>query len=451
MRGSGSPRRRYDREIVRLAVPATLALAAEPLYILADTAIVGRLGTPQLGGLAVAAGLLLGVHSLFLFLAYGTTATVGRLLGAGDDAGAAGAGVQGLWLGVGLGTALAVVGLILAGPVVTLMGGSGPVRPYALTYLRISLVGVPALLVTMAATGYLRGLQELRTTVILAMSSAVANLGLEIVFVLGLGLGVAGSAWSTVAVQMVVAAVCARIILRSARRLGVPFRPQGTALRRLARLSRDLVIRSAALRMSMIVATAVAARISVVSLGAHQIAFELWSFLALVLDGLAIAAQASIGRRLGGGDTEGARAIGRRMIELGVVLGVVLGVAILLLRPWLPGLFTEDAEVRSLTAFLLVWVALFQAVNAAVFVLDGILIGAGDMRFLAWAMVLAAAVFLPAALAVLLLDLGIGWLWAALSLLMVTRLAFMAWRFSGDAWAVPGAVAPSARRRPATS
>ena len=439
----GSARRRYDREIVRLAVPATLALAAEPLYILADTAIVGRLGTPQLGGLAVAASLLLGVHSLFLFLAYGTTATVGRLIGAGDEAGAAGAGVQGLWLGIGLGAALAVVGLVLAEPLVSLMGGSEPVRPYALTYLRISLVGVPALLVTMAATGYLRGLQELRTTVILAMASAVANLVLEVVLVLGLGLGVAGSAWSTVAVQVVVAAVCARLILRSARRLGVSLGPEGTALRRLARLSRNLVVRSAALRLSIILATAVAARIGVVALGAHQVALELWSFLALVLDGLAIAAQASVGRRLGSGDTEGARAIGRRMIELGVLLGVVLGTAILLLRPWLPALFTEDDGVRDVTAFLLLWVALFQPLNAAVFVLHGILIGSGDMRFLAWSMALAAATFVPAVAAVLVLDLGIGWLWAAITLLMVTRLAFVAWRFSGGAWAVPGAVAPS--------
>jgi putative MATE family efflux protein len=428
-----------DREILRLALPALGALAAEPLYVLADTAVVARMGTPQLGGLAIASTLLLTGAALFVFLAYGTTASVARLLGAGQDQAAAHEGVQGLWLAALLGTAVAVVTAIAAPALVDVMGAAGEVRGHALVYLRISLIGLPALLVTFAGTGYLRGLQDTRTPLVVTVVAVAANLALELVLVYGLDQGIGASAASTVVAQGGAAGVYVARVTRDVRARRVGVAPDPAALRRLARVGWELFVRTAALRLSLTLGTAVAARSGTAALGAHQIAFELWSFLALVLDAVAIAGQALVGRLLGAGDAGGARAAGRRMLWWGLVAGAVAGVAIAALRGVLPRLFTDDAAVVAVCATLLVVVAALQPVNALVFVLDGVLIGAGDLRFLARAMVLAAAVFVPAALAVLALDLGVVWLWGAIGLLMAARLAALGARFAGPAWQVTGA------------
>jgi putative MATE family efflux protein len=313
------------------------------------------------------------------------------------------------------------------------------VRPHALTYLRISLLGVPALLVALAGAGYLRGLQDTRTTMLVAAGGAGANLALEVVLVLSLSFGVAGSAWSTVAVQLVVAAVYARRVVGAAAALGVAWRPDLGALRQQAGLGRDLFVRTVALRLSLTLATAVAARSGLADLGAHAVAFELWSFLALVLDGLAIAGQAMVGRLLGAGDGDGARAAGRRLLLWGAGVGLAIGLPVAAASGVLPDLFTDDPAVVRRAADLLLVVALLQPVNGLVFVLDGILIGAGDLRFLAAAMVGAAALFVPTAGLVLALDLGLAGLWAAIALLMVTRLLALGRRFTGERWIVVGA------------
>jgi MATE family, multidrug efflux pump len=429
----------YDREIARLALPAFGALIAEPVYVLSDTAVVGHLGTPQLGGLAVASSVLLSLYAVFIFLAYGTTAAVSRLLGAGHEREAAHQAVQSMWLALLIGVGVAVMGLALSGPLVDWMGADGAVRVNALVYLRISLVGVPAMLLVLAGTGYLRGLQDTRTPLVVAIGTAVGNLLIEIVLIYGLGQGIGASALATVLAQTTAAAVYVRHVGRAARHQGADLTPHPASLAALARVGRDLLIRTAALRAALVVATAVAARLGTVDVAAHEVAFAIWSFLALGLDAIAIAGQAMVGRALGAGDGAGARSAGRRMIEWGVALGVLVGVLVAALRTVLPHLFTDDADVLALASFLLVWVAALQPLNAVAFVLDGVLIGAGDMRFLAWAMVLAAAVFIPAALAVLGLDAGIGWLWASLGLLMLTRAATLLARFASDRWVVLGA------------
>jgi MATE family, multidrug efflux pump len=428
-----------DREIARLAVPAFGALIAEPLYVLTDTAVVGHLGTPQLAGLAVASSVLLTLYAVFIFLAYGTTAAVSRLLGAGDEREAAHQAVQSMWLALFIGLALIVVGLALSGPLVGWMGAEGAVRTNALVYLRISLAGVPAMLVVLAGAGYLRGLQDTRTPLAVATGTAAANLVLEVVLIYGFGQGIGASALATVLAQAAGAAVYVHRVGWAARRSGADLAPHPASLVALARVGRDLLVRTAALRAALVVATAVAARLGPVDVAAHQIAFEIWNVLALGLDAIAIAGQAMVGRALGAGDGRAARDAGRRMIEWGVALGALVGLLVALLRTVLPHLFTDDAEVLALAGFLLLWVAALQPVNAVAFVLDGVLIGAGDMRFLAWAMALAAAVFIPAALLVLALDAGIGWLWAALGLLMVTRSSTLLARFASDRWVVLGA------------
>ncbi|HEX6419239.1 MAG TPA: MATE family efflux transporter, partial [Acidimicrobiales bacterium] len=283
------------------------------------------------------------------------------------------------------------------------------------------------------------GLQDTRTPLAVAAGTAAVNLVVEVVLIYGLGRGIGASALATVVAQTVAAAVYLARIGRTVAVLGVGLRPHGASLRRLGAVGRDLLVRTAALRAALVVATAVATRLGTVEVAAHQIAFEVWSLLALGLDAIAIAGQAMVGRALGAGDRAGARAAGRRMIELGVALGGAAGVVVLALRTALPHVFSGDAAVVSLAAFLLAWVAVLQPVNAVAFVLDGILIGAGDMRFLAWAMAGAAAVFVPAALAVAALDAGIGWLWAALGLLMAVRAGTLLARFAGDHWLVLGA------------
>lgn len=415
------------------------ALVAEPLYVLADTAVVGRIGTTELAGLAVASAGLLTGFAVFIFLAYGTTAAVARLLGAGREDDAAGQAIQGLWLAGLIGVALAAVVAGAAGPIVAVLGAEGAVREQAEIYLRVSAFGIPFQLLSFAGVGYLRGLQDTRTPLVVAVAAAAGNLVLELVLIVGLDFGIGASALATVVAQAGTAAVFVGLIGRDAHRRAVSLRPDTTSIRRLARVGGDLFVRTIALRGSLTLLTAVAARIGAVDVAAHEVAFAVWSLLAMLTDAIAIAGQSMIGRFLGAEDADEARNVGRRMLEIGIAAGVVAAVIVLVTLPWLPGIFSDDPAVRSLAAFLLIWVAVLQPVNAVAFVLDGLLIGAGDMRFLAQAMAASAALMIPLALAVPALDLGIGWVWAALATLMVSRAVGLTWRWRTGAWAVIGA------------
>lgn len=432
-------RRRHDREIAVLAVPALGALVAEPLYVLADTAVVGRIGTTQLAGLAVASAALLTGLAVLIFLAYGTTAAVSRLLGAGRHDEAAAQAVQGLWLAGAIGVGLLAVVASAPGPIVGVLGAEGPVRTEAAVYLQISAFGIPFQLLSFAGVGYLRGLQDTRTPLAVAVAAAAGNLVLELVLVVGFDQGIGASALATVVAQAGTAAVYLRLIGRDARRRSVPLGPDPAAIRRLARVGGDLFVRTVALRGTLTVATAVAARLGAVDVAAHEVAFAVWTLFAFVLDAIAIAGQSMIGRFLGADDAASARDVGRRMLELGLGFGVISGLLVLVGRPWLPGVFTDDPAVVSLAGFLLIWVAVMQPVNAVAFVLDGLLIGAGDMRFLARAMVASAAVAVPVAGAVVVADLGIGWVWGSIAALMVCRVVTLGWRWRNGGWAVTGA------------
>jgi putative MATE family efflux protein len=431
--------REWDREIARLAIPAFGALVAEPLYLLADTAVVGHLGTDQLAGLAVAAAILLTAHALCTFLAYGTTSAVARLLGAGDEREAAHQAVQGLWLGALLGAALAALGWIFATPLIGVLTDDPSVATEAEVYLRISLPGLPALLLVLAGTGYLRGLQDTRTPLVVALVSATANLVMEVVLIYGFDQGIGASALSTVLAQWGAAAVYLRVIGRSARDLDVALAPDAPSLRRLLVVAQALVVRTLALRGSLVLATAVAARIGTEDLAAHQISFELWSAFAYALDAVAIAGQAIIGRLLGAAEVVRAGDAGRRMLQIGLGTGVVAGLLVLAGRPFLPELFSPDPAVNVLTSFLLLFVAALQPLNSVAFVLDGLLIGAGDLTYLARAMVVAALAFAAAAGLVLVLGLGIGWLWVAIGVFMSARALPLLARWRSGAWAVAGA------------
>jgi MATE family, multidrug efflux pump len=429
----------HDREILRLALPAFGALAAEPLYVLVDTAIVGRLGTKQLGGLAVAAAVLIVVFGIPNFLAYSTTGAVARRVGAGDRKAAVQQGIDGIWLGLAIGVGLTALGLLLAPVIMDVMGASSDVRQYALTYFRISVLGAPFLLLALAGAGYQRGCQDTRPTLYIALGSNAANLAIEVLFVYGLHLGIAGSAWGTVLAQVGAATAYLMIVVRDLRRYDASAKPDTQGIKTTAVIGGHLVLRTGSLLIALLATTAVASRIGDNEVAAHQIAFQIWTFLALSLDAIAIAGQAIVGRYLGAEDAARTRASANRMIELGVLAGIAIGVAVVALRTVLPSLFSGDDAVRHLAASALLVVGFMQPVNAIVFVLDGILIGAGDTRYLGLAMVVATALFLPVAWLVLVLDGGLLALWCALAWLMIARVVGMGGRYLTDAWIVTGA------------
>ncbi|MEW2630214.1 MATE family efflux transporter [Streptomyces sp. NPDC048389] len=431
--------RRHDREIIALAVPAFGALVAEPLFVMADSAIIGHLGTPQLAGLGVAAALLMTAVSVFVFLAYATTAAVARRVGAGDLQAAIRQGMDGIWLALGLGIAVVTVVLPTAPWLVGVFGASETAAPHAITYLRISSLGIPAMLIVLAATGVLRGLQDTRTPLYVAVCGFAANVGLNAGLVYGADLGIAGSAWGTVVAQCGMAAAYLVVVVRGARQHGSSLRPDAAGIRASAQAGAPLLVRTLSLRAVLLIATAVAARLGDADIAAHQIMLSLWSLMAFALDAIAIAGQAIIGRYLGAGDTTGARQACRRMVQWGVVSGVVLGVLVVASRPLVTPLFTGDPAVQdTLTPALLV-VALSQPIAGVVFVLDGVLMGAGDGPYLAVAMLLTLAVFAPVALLVPTLGGGLTALWWAMTLMMTVRLLTLWWRARSGRWIVTGA------------
>ncbi|MCI2236956.1 MATE family efflux transporter [Paenibacillus sp. TRM 82003] len=433
-----------DADIARLAVPALGALVAEPLFLLADSAIVASLGTLPLAGLGVAGAVLSAAVSLFVFLAYGTTASVARRLGAGDAPGALSAGVDGVWLALGLGTVAAVLAHAAAGPLVDALGVSAEARPYALTYLRVSLWGLPGMLVVLAATGVLRGLQDTRTPLAVAASGAGLNVALNLLLVHGAGWGIAGSAAGTAATQVLMAVVLAAVVVRGVRRSGARVRPHGLGVLRSARDGVPLLVRTLTLRVALLLTTYVAAAQGDSGLAAHQVAMTVWTTTALALDALAIAAQALVGRDLGSGDVAGVRATVRRTSQWGVAVGAVLGVLVAATSWPVAGLFAPTAQVRGDLAAALVVVGLSLPVAGWVFVLDGVLIGAGDGRYLARAGVVTLAAYAPLALLVLAVAppgrAGLVWLWVSFAGAYSTaRLLTLVRRERSGAWVVTGA------------
>ncbi|MFH8793933.1 MATE family efflux transporter [Streptomyces sp. NPDC017941] len=432
-------RRRHDREIVALAVPAFGALVAEPLFLMADSAIVGHLGTAQLAGLGIASALLGTAVSIFVFLAYATTAAVARRVGAGDLQAAIRQGMDGIWLALLLGAAVVTVALPTAPALVDLFGASPSASPYAVTYLRISILGIPAMLVVLAATGVLRGLQDTRTPLYVAVGGFVANGALNVLLVYGFDFGIAGSAWGTVLAQCGMAAIYLYVVIRGARRHGASLRPDAAGIRACAQAGVPLLVRTLALRAIALIATAVAARLGDADVAAHQIILSLWSLLSFALDAIAIAGQAIVARYLGAGDPQGARDVCRRMVQWGFVSGAALGLLVVAARPVFVPLFSGDSAVQDAALPALMVIALAQPICGIVYVLDGVLMGAGDGPYLAWAMLVTLAVFAPAALLVPSLGGGLTALWAAMTLMMAVRALTLWGRSRSGRWVVTGA------------
>jgi putative MATE family efflux protein len=425
----------HDREIFRLTLPALGALAAEPLYVLVDTAIVGHLGRPQIAALGLAGTVLAGAFTIFNFLTYGTTAVVARASGAGQRERAARLAAQALWVSLGIGLALLVVAEALAGPTLGGLGAHGRSGHFALVYLRIGALGLPAALVALAGQGYLRGVSNLRRPLVIVVVANAANVALELLFVYGFHWGIAGSAAGTAIAQAGMGVAFAAELLRPHAESK---RPSVREMAPMVRVGRQIFVRTTALYASFLVAASACARLGDAQIGAHQIAFQLFVFLALILDAVAIAGQVIVGRMLGAGEAEAAYTAAARMIAWSVVVGGVFAVVLLPLAHAVPRAFTGDTAVLHQAALLWPLFALMQPLGGAVFALDGILIGASDTSYLMWSMLAASALFIALAALAFALGWGIVGVWAALDVLIAARLALLGVRFAGRRWAVVG-------------
>lgn len=427
------------REILALAVPAFGALVAQPLFTLIDAAIVGTLGTTSLAALGAGAGVFTTITGLAIFLAYGTTAVVARRVGAGQLAQAITDGIEGVGLGVGLGL-LATGVTWLAGPLLlTWLGTSPEITAPALAYLRTIGLAFPFALAAMAAIGVLRGLQDTATTLWITLVAVATNLALAAYLVLVAGWGITGSAWATVAAEALSAALYLLVLGRRARQHRASLRPTRSGVIVAARTAVPLFWRTVALRAVFVLAIAVAARLGDAELAAYYATFTVWYLLALAMDALAIAGQALLGRHLGAGAADLARAVTWQMTRWGVWLGIALAIGVLATRTFVPGIFGDDPAVRSMVASALVVVAVQQPLCGVVFVLDGVLLGAGDAAFLALAQTMALIAFAPLAWWVLARQGSVTDLWWALTGFMVVRGAAFVARTRSDAWLVTGA------------
>ncbi len=440
----GHSSRGIDRQILTLAVPALGALVAEPLFVLVDSAVVGHLGTAPLAGLALASTVLVTVVGLCVFLAYATTAAVARRLGAGDRTGALQVGVDGMWLALGLGVVLAAATWLSAPWLVAALGASGDVATQAVTYLRWSSPGLPGMLLVLASTGALRGLLDTRTPLVVASLGAVVNAVLNVVLVYGVGMGIAGSGLGTALTQLGMAVALSVVVVRGARGVGAHLRPAAGGIWANARAGTPLLVRTLSLRVAILLTVWVATGLGAVELAGHQVVNAVWGLAAFALDALAIAAQALVGHALGAADVPRVRAVLRRTLQWGVGAGATLGIVVGGFSWLYVRLFTSDDDVRRAAVAALVVAAVTMPMAGWVFVLDGVLIGAGDGRFLAWAGMATLVVYVPFAL--LVRDMappgaaGLAWLWAAFAgVFMLARAVTTGWRARGTAWMVTGA------------
>ena len=438
------------REVVALALPALGALAAEPLYVLGDTAIVGHLGRAPLAGLAIAGVLLSEVVGLCTFLEYGTTAKAARLYGAGAEAEALDVGVQATWLAVALGSLCALALELAAGPALRLIAGShdSASLQHALTWFRIAAVGAPCMLVIAAAQGWLRAFQDTRTGLVVLVASNLASVALSLTLIRGFGLGIEGSAIANVVSQVAAAAVFVALLVRRTSALA----PSWQRMLPQLRAARDLGLRSFAFTAAFLLAASVAARMGDAQVAAHQIGFQLWIFVALVLDSVAIAAQALIGRLLGAGALDAAATLARRLLVAGLVFGIVVGGLFAAGSHVVPELFSSDAGVRHQAGVLWPWLVGMMPVAGALFALDGVFFGAGDLAFLRRMTLIASlGAFLPILILVQVLHLGLGGVWAGIAAFIGVRMLLGGLRWHSGRWLVAGTLMVDEKRREAAS
>jgi putative MATE family efflux protein len=441
---STSEGRRLNRSILRLAVPALGALVAEPLFLITDSALVGHLGVDPLAGLGIASAVLQTIVGLMVFLAYSTTPAVARRLGAGDPSRAVSVGIDGMWLALGVGAVLALLGWLATPWLVGAFGPTPEVAAQAETYLGLSMGGLPAMLIVFAATGLLRGMQNTLTPLWIAGLGFAANAGLNWLLIYGFGWGIAGSAIGTVLAQWGMVLAYVVVIGRLARRHDASVRPQRDGVRGSARSGGWLLLRTVSLRAALLLTVAAATRMGPEELAGYQVVFTIFSAAAFALDALAIAAQALVGKGLGAGDVPQVRRVLARTLAWGAWFGVIVGAVIAVFSPGIGLLFTGSGSLAALILPALIVLAIAQPVSGLVFVLDGVLIGAGDAKYLAYAGIANLVLFLPALgiVTVTGIDGTAGLVWLAGTFFVVymcARLLTLGYRVRGTEWLRVGA------------
>jgi MATE family multidrug resistance protein len=418
-------KRRYDRRIIGLALPALGALAADPLITLVDTAFVGRIGTTELAALGVNAAIFGLAFFAFNFLAYGVTPLVSQALGRGDTEQAGRVIANGLVAAVALGLLVAAVLEAAAGPILDLMGATDDLGREAIGYLRIRGAAAPAVLIITLGHGAFRGYADTTTPFVVTLGLNIVNLVLDPLLIFGLDWGLTGAAVATLVAQWVGAGWFLLLLMR---RLGVSFAPSSAReLLGLLKVGRDIVIRTTALLVTFTVATRVATAIGEVQVAAHQIAIQLLIFLALLIDSLAIAAQTLIARFIGEERIGDAWALSRRLLELGAIVGLALAVLLVATRSVVPAWFTSEVEVQEALKGIWLILALLQPLAALVYVWDGIVLGAADFGYLAGAMVVSMAVAVGLMALVVPLEWGLAGVWWSFGVLTIVRAVTLGW------------------------
>ncbi|MEP6599467.1 MAG: MATE family efflux transporter [Actinomycetota bacterium] len=422
--------------VLSLAASAFVVLAAEPLYLLVDTAVVGHLGSLPLAGLGIGGALMTLVLVIGTFVEYGTTSRAARWFGAGRTDAAIHEGVQASHLAIGIGLVVVAAGQLLADPLTRLLaGGSGDVQHAAESWFRIAVCGIPGVLLVLAGNGWMRGVQETRRPVVIVLVANAASAAASPLLVYPAHLGLNGSAIANVAGQLLGGVLFLRSVLSRASSR----RPDLTVLRRQLVVGRDLVLRSAGFQVAFLSAAGVASRMGTAQIAAHQVGLQLWEFTALLLDSFAIAAQSLVGAALGAHDEQVARRTAWQVARFGLWAGVAF--ATVFAAGWfvVPRIFTSSTDVLGQVHELWPWFVAIQPLGGVVFALDGVLIGAGDVAFLrTLTLVAALGAFTPLSLAALHWHWGIGGVWAGLTAFIVVRFVGMVARTRGGGWIVMG-------------
>lgn len=432
-----------ERRLWGLALPTLGALLAQPLFVLTDTAMVGHLGTPELAGLGLASTVMTTMVGLLVFLAYATTASVARYVGAGQHAMALRQGIDGIYFAVALGAG-ATAFLLLAGPgIIRLMGGTGEVLTHSVSYLFAASPGLIGMLVVYAATGTLRGLSRVRLVLAVAVAGAIGNAIINALLIYGFGLGLVGSGLGTAVAETSMAVVLAGAVVKQGNELGVSLAPSTAGFRTVGGAGWPLFIRTLSLRISLLITVSTATALGIVTLSSHQIVTAIWFLAANALDAIAIAAQTLVGESLGASDTDRTHALLSTCIRWGVVCGAGIGVALAVGAPLLPYLFSPEVAVRQAATAGLFVAAAGMPLAGLVYVLDGVLIGAGDGRYLAWTGILTVVIYAPFLLLVAQAPEGISglmWLWVSYCAGHMGARALTLWlRARGSRWMVIGA------------
>jgi len=416
--------RQIDRRIFALAIPAVGALAADPLLSLADTAFVARLGPEALAALGVNGAIFGFAFVVFNFLAYVTTPLVARAVGAGDQREAEAVISRAVVLGALLGVLATALLVLLASPLLDVMQAGPGVRGPALDYLRVRAFAAPAVLVTLAAHGGFRGLADTRTPLLVALLANVVNIGLNWFFIFGLGLGVAGSALASLIAQYLGAMLLLTRLRTRVESLSM-IAISRSGLAALLRPGGWVTMRTLLLVLTLAATTASAASLGTAQLAAHQVVRETWFLTAMVVDGLAIAAQTLVAEAAGrrADDSE----MIRRLLFWGTVVGVVLtGFWLVAASPLAVAFAPNEAVTQQIHSTTPI-VATFAIVSAWLWVLDGVVLGQLRLRRMALSTAIGAAL----AGAVLLLIPRLGWglagVWVAVGAMVLGRLGVLVW------------------------